>query len=72
MLFLHNLFILLFPVAGGFPLAALSRYVLEVFPAFIVLAAIGKSRQFNLYYVTVSSTLLAFMLLQFLTGYWII
>lgn len=66
------LFILLFPVAGGFPLAALSRYVLEIFPAFIVLAALGKNQQFNLYYLTISLSLLSFMLLQFLTGYWII
>jgi hypothetical protein len=66
------LFILMFPVAGGFPLAALSRYVLEVFPAFIVLANMGKSRQFNLYYLTLAGALLAFMLMQFLTGYWII
>ncbi|GAC1381142.1 MAG: hypothetical protein NVS4B7_04030 [Ktedonobacteraceae bacterium] len=66
------LFILLFPVAGGFPLAALSRYVLELFPAFVVLAAMGRGRQFNLYYLTFAGALLAFMLLQFLTGYWII
>jgi Gpi18-like mannosyltransferase len=66
------LFILLFPVAGGFPLSALSRYVLEVFPAFLVLASMGKGRQFHLYYLTLAGTLLVFLLLQFLTGYWII
>src|SRR6266700_2507196 len=66
------LFILLFPVAGGFPLSALSRYVLEVFPAFLVLATMGKARHFHLYYLTLAATLLVFLLLQFLTGYWII
>jgi Gpi18-like mannosyltransferase len=66
------LFFLLFPVAGGFPLAALSRYVLELFPVFIVLATMGKGQQFNLYYLTFSGSILVFMLLQFLTGYWII
>jgi Gpi18-like mannosyltransferase len=66
------LFILLFPVAGGFPLSALSRYVLEVFPAFMVLAALGKGQQFNLYYLTLAGALLVFLLLQFLTGYWVI
>src|SRR6266487_4444237 len=65
------LFILLFPVAGGFPLSALSRYVLEVFPAFLVLATMGKARHFHLYYLTLAATLLVFLLLQFLTGYWI-
>src|SRR6266568_4755051 len=65
-------FTLLVPEAGGFPLASLSRLVLELFPAFIVLAAIGKNRQFNLYYLTFSGAILAFMLMQFLTGYWIV
>ena len=66
------LFSLLFPLAGGFPLASVPRYMLEVFPAFIVLAAIGKKQQFNLYYLTLSEALLCFMLLQFLTGGWIV
>ncbi len=66
------LFLVVFPSDGTFPLQSLSRLVLEVFPAFIVLAAIGKNRQFNLYYLVVSVTLLAFMLLQFLTGGWIV
>jgi hypothetical protein len=66
------LFFLLFPEAGGFPLASLSRFMLELFPAFIVLAAMGKSRQFHMYYLTFSGSILVFMLLQFLTGYWIV
>ena len=66
------LFLLLFPSDGTFPLQSLSRLVLEIFPAFIVLAAIGKYRQFNLYYLTLSGAMLCFMLLQFLTGYWIV
>jgi hypothetical protein len=66
------LFTLIVPEAGGFPLASLSRLVLELFPAFIILAAIGKRQQFNLYYLTIAGALLSFMLLQFLTGYWIV
>jgi Mannosyltransferase (PIG-V) len=66
------LFSLLFPLAGGFPLASVPRYMLEIFPVFIVLAAIGKKQQFNLYYLTLSGALLFFMLLQFLTGGWIV
>jgi Gpi18-like mannosyltransferase len=61
---------LLFPTLGSAPLASYSRYMLEVFPAFIVLAAIGRKRQPNLYYLTLSVTLLSFLLLQFLTGHW--
>ena len=66
------LFLILFPSASEFPLQSLSRLVLELFPAFIVLAAMGKRPTFNLYYLTISTSLLAFMLLQFLTGRWIV
>ena len=59
-------------VTSNTPLAAFSRYMLEVFPAFIVLAAIGKKQWFNLYYLVLSVSILSFMLLQFLTGRWII
>ncbi len=65
------LFSLIFPINGGVPLGAFSRYMLEVFPAFIVLAAIGK-KQVNLYYLMLSIPLLTFLLLQFLTGHWVI
>lgn len=58
--------------SGSIPLAAFSRYMLEVFPAFIVLAALGKKQWFNLYYLVLSVSILSFMLLQFLTGRWII
>ncbi len=66
---------LLFLVSAGtgtLPLASYSRFMLEVFPAFIVLAAIGRKHQLNLYYLTISLTLLSFFLLQFLTGRWIV
>lgn len=66
------LFLILFPASGGFPLQSLSRQVLEVFPAFIVLATIGKRARFNLYYMMISEAVLCFMLLQFLTGRWIV
>ena len=68
------LFLQSFPVAGTglFPLQSLSRYLLEVFPAFIVLAAFGKSRAFNLNYLMISGALLFFLLTQFLTGHWVL
>ncbi len=56
----------------GAPLASYSRYMLEVFPVFIVLAALGKRQWFNLYYLVLSVSILSFMLLQFLTGHWIV
>lgn len=66
------IFLLLFPANGSAPLQSYSRFMLEVFPAFIVLAAIGKKQWFNLYYLVLSVSILSFMLLQFLTGRWII
>jgi|SRR5579883_565274 Gpi18-like mannosyltransferase len=66
------LFLLLFPSADTFPLQSLSRLILEVFPVFLVLAAMGKNRQFYLYYLVLSVSLLSFMLLQFLSGHWIV
>ena len=66
------IFILLFPADGSAPLQSYSRFMLEVFPVFIVLAALGKKQWFNLYYLVLSVSLLSFMLLQFLTGHWIV
>ena len=66
------LFLILFPSASEFPLQSLSRLVIELFPVFVVLAVLGKRPPFNLYYLTISVSILAFMLLQFLTGRWIV
>ena len=68
------LFLQLFPVGGTglFPLQSVSRYLLELFPAFIVLAGLGKSRMFNMNYLVISSALLFFLLTQFLTGHWVL
>lgn len=66
------LFLILFPSASEFPFQSLSRLAIELFPVFIVLAAMGKRPTFNLYYLTISVSLLAFMLLQFLMGRWIV
>ena len=65
------LFLVLFP-GKDVPLQSLSRLVLEIFPAFIILAMLGRKASFHLYYLMLSGSLLSFMLLQFLTGYWIV
>ncbi|GAC1393918.1 MAG: hypothetical protein NVS4B11_31530 [Ktedonobacteraceae bacterium] len=67
-------FLQLFPVGGTglFPLQSVSRYLLELFPAFIVLAAFGKYRMFNMNYLIISGALLFFLLTQFLTGHWVL
>ena len=68
------LFLQLFPIGGTglFPLQSVGRYLLELFPAFIVLATLGKSRMFNMNYLVISGALLFFLLTQFLTGHWVL
>ncbi len=68
------LFLQLFPVGGTglFPLQSVGRYLLELFPAFIILAAFGKSRMFHMNYLVISGALLFFLLTQFLTGHWVL
>ncbi len=65
------LFLILFP-AENFPVQSISRQVIEIFPAFIILALLGQRPNFNLYYLTIVGALLGFMLLQYLSGYWIV
>jgi hypothetical protein len=64
--------VILVPEGGGLPLSSLGRFMLEIFPAFVVLAAMGQKRNFNMYYLSICLPLLAFMLLQWLTGGWIV
>lgn len=68
------IFLQIFPVGGTglFPLQSVSRYLLELFPAFIILAAFGKYRMFNMNYLVISGALLFFLLTQFLTGHWVL
>jgi Mannosyltransferase (PIG-V) len=67
-------FLQLYPNGGTglFPLESVGRFMLEVFPAFIVMAAVGKSRTFHLSYLMVAGTMLFFLLTQFLTGHWVL
>ncbi len=68
------IFLQVFPVGGTglFPLQSVSRYLLELFPAFIVLAAFGKYRMVHMNYLVISGALLFFLLTQFLTGHWVL
>lgn len=68
------LFSQIFPMGGNgfYPLQSTSRFMLEIFPAFIILAMLGKSRMVNLNYLMISGALLFFLLTQFLTGHWVL
>ena len=57
---------------GPFHLESTGRYMLEVFPAFIVMAAAGKHKTFHMSYLMVSGAVLFFLLTQFLTGHWVL
>ncbi|HET8851093.1 MAG TPA: mannosyltransferase family protein [Ktedonobacteraceae bacterium] len=54
------------------PLPSVQRFVLEIFPAFIVLARFGRHRWLHEGYLLLALPLLAFFVLQFLTGHWTI
>ena len=62
----------LYPVRDfSFPLQSVPRYMLEIFPAFIVLARIDRSSRINLIYVLAAGSLLFLLLTQYVTGHWI-
>lgn len=66
------LFVLLVPVHGDFPLQSMPRFMLEIFPAFIILAGFDKVPFIRLNYFLVSGVLLFVMMTQFLIGHWIV
>ena len=65
------LFLQLFPIKNLFPIESAARYMLEVFPAFIILAGMGRSRWLNVNYLVISGALLFLLLTQFLLGHWV-
>ncbi len=68
------LFLQIFPIGGTglYPLQSVGRYMLEIFPAFIVLAGAGRSRMFHMNYLMISGAVLFFLLTQFLIGRWVL
>jgi len=62
----------IYPVRDfSFPLQSVPRYMLEIFPAFIVLAGIDQHRRISLVYVVAAASLLFLLLTQYVTGHWI-
>ncbi len=54
------------------PLALMPRLVVGIFPGFILLARLGRRAEIGLSYLLLALPMLAFLLLQFLTGRWLI
>ena len=68
------LFFNLVPGKGDelYSLASMSRFMLELFPGFILLAVLGKYRMVHMCYLMISGSVLFFLLTQFLTGHWVL
>jgi hypothetical protein len=47
------------------------RYVLAAFPCFIILAILGKNKNFDQFYTLLSSFLLGLFVVSFINGYWV-
>ncbi len=60
------------PVSGLLPLESMERFLLEVFPIFILFSSLSKYRTVHLSYCLVASGLLVFMLTLFLTNHWMV
>jgi hypothetical protein len=60
------------PVSGLLPLESMERFLLEIFPLFILFSSLSKYRTVHLSYCLVASGLLVFMLTLFLTNHWMV
>jgi hypothetical protein len=63
--------VLLAAVLSTSQLLSVSRYVLEIMPAFAVLGLLGQRRWFNMLYLTVAGTLCTMRTIGFALGYWV-
>lgn len=63
-------FVMIFPMEGFYPLQSSGRFMIEIFPAFIILAALGRYRLINMNYLMIAGAGFFFLLTQFLTNHW--
>lgn len=74
--FLALIYSLIFPGSpgpGGIPydpMPSMQRFVLEIFVGFVLLARLGRRPWFHTGYLLLALPMLAFLVLQFLTGHW--
>lgn len=67
--FMAVFYSLFFPGKNAYPFLSMERFVLEVFPAFIVLARLGRRPWFHQSYLLIALPMLAFFTLQFINGH---
>lgn len=66
------IYLQIFTKSGLFPLESMSRFLLELFPAFILLSNIQKSRLLSLTYCMLAFSLFFFLASQFATNHWVL
>jgi hypothetical protein len=61
-------------MANGYPvpLISLSRYVLSLFPVFMVMGILGRKNTWHDGYLVLSSGMLVLLTTQFITGGWVV
>ena len=65
-------FVLSFPITYINPLTSQPRYLLIIFPIFVILAIWGKAPRFHWCYITTSVILFSFNVILFVGNYWIV
>jgi hypothetical protein len=66
------LYLQTFVKSGVFPLESMSRFLLEIFPAFLILAHMRKNRLVHLSYLVLALVLFFFLATQYATGHWVL
>jgi hypothetical protein len=56
---------------AGLPTASIGRYLMAVFPAFILLAYFGKNRYIHYTWIFVNAVLMGPLLIYFFGGIWV-
>jgi hypothetical protein len=65
------LFSLSFPLATIHPLTSQPRYMIVLFPLFVIFALWGKNPRFDQFYVSIGPPLLAVTTILFISHYWV-
>jgi hypothetical protein len=68
--FWYSFFVWSLPLMTGRS-GSILRYVLAAFPCFIILAILGKNKNFDQFYTLLSSFLLGLFVVSFINGYWV-
>lgn len=65
------IFSLSFPLGTVHPLTSQERYLIVLFPLFVIFALWGKNPRFNQFYVAIGTSMLALTTILFIGHYWV-